>query len=36
VTIAAIHELERNAFRGAVMSAALAGRDRSAALGQHG
>jgi pyrroline-5-carboxylate reductase len=35
VTIAAIHELERNAFRGAVMSAALAGRDRSAALGQH-
>ena len=35
VTIAAIHELERNAFRGAVMSAALAGRDRSTALGQH-
>jgi pyrroline-5-carboxylate reductase len=34
VTIAAIHELERNAFRGAVMSAALAGRDRSAELGQ--
>ncbi|MEV5967684.1 pyrroline-5-carboxylate reductase [Kribbella sp. NPDC051952] len=34
VTIAAIHELERNAFRGAVMSAALAGRDRSTELGQ--
>lgn len=33
VTIAAIHELERNAFRGAVMSAALAGRDRSTELG---
>jgi pyrroline-5-carboxylate reductase len=34
VTIAAIHELERNTFRGAVMSAALAGRDRSTELGQ--